>query len=139
MTPARSRPRPERMSDYYDDCGFRYDKPSLRERLRWRWRARRRWRCWLLGHKRESYVYRRYIDRRGREREKWGSRCIRCGTSDAGTVYEPGLIERLRDAWRERRAAFARWRLTKCSCCGKPLIRFGRQVGNHGDCDDIPF
>jgi hypothetical protein len=98
--------------------------------------------CHLIGHRRERYMAGYYWDRRGRQREKWYSRCTRCGTSDGGEVYREGLLERL-TWWRIRSAAYRTcerlkaWVHTDCFDCKQPEVRFGRHVGDHTDC--IPF
>lgn len=100
--------------------------------------------CHLIGHRRERFMAGHYWDLRGRQRERWHSRCTRCGTTDGGEVYREGLLERF-TWWRVRSAAYrARERLkvwwrSDCDDCGKPDQRCGRPVGNHRDCDPIPF
>lgn len=100
------------------------------------------WRvCVWLGHNREMYCADTYTDGRGRWRERWYSRCKRCGTSDGGTVFEPGILEftwfRMWRARTERR--IKEWCREDCDDCRKPKVRFGRPVGNHLKCEEIPF
>lgn len=100
--------------------------------------------CNWLGHKRESYMAGYYTDRRDYQRERRHSRCTRCGTSDGGTVYEPGRLEYLRPqeirrAYRRFRLRFTDWWRQDCDDCRKPMVRCGRNVGKHEDCDVIPF
>ena len=98
--------------------------------------------CRLIGHDREAYVAGWYTDRRGRRRERWYTRCKRCGASDGGEVFRDGLLERF--AWwrlvrpfRQARGAVGSWIRLDCHDCGKPEVRFGRDVGDHGGC--LPF
>lgn len=93
--------------------------------------------CRLIGHRRESYRSGFYVDRRGRTRERYSSRCVRCGSEDG--CYDEGVLEAWQRRWWGVREDLIRWRLMKRSCCGKPLKRFGRPVGDHRECDDIPF
>lgn len=94
--------------------------------------------CHLIGHRRESYIGRHVLTRRGHLRPIHYSRCIRCGTSDGGEVYREGLLERLH--WRRIRGAWWRLRTSRrviCHDCGKPERRWWRSVGDHRGC--IPF
>ena len=100
--------------------------------------------CRWFGHRRELYNAGQFTDRRGRWRTRWHSRCTRCGTSDGGEVFNPGIMER----WHGWRLHVLWWRLRdlvrwgwlqRCEDCGKPTVRFWRQVGKHEDCDVIPF
>lgn len=92
-----------------------------------------------------EYIGGYYTDRRGRQREKWYSRCKRCGTSDGGEVFREGLLERI--TWRRFCSAVADrflgtqlWWRTDCWDCKRPIRRFGRKIGDHENCrDDIPF
>jgi hypothetical protein len=100
--------------------------------------------CEWIGHKREEYHAGYYFDRRGRERTRWHQRCKRCGTSDGGEVFNEGRLERFR-VWRLRGALrraiilFHMWRREDCDDCHQPIVRFGRSVGDHKNCSDIPF
>jgi hypothetical protein len=100
--------------------------------------------CRLLGHTRKTNREGEYTDRRGRLRDRYRTRCTRCGSSDLGTIYERGLVE-MPDWWmiqarlRGIPARVAGWWRTDCTVCRKPNIRFGRAVGRHEDCDEIPF
>jgi hypothetical protein len=100
--------------------------------------------CSWLGHRREIYAAGLYMDRRGRWRTRYHHRCTRCGTSDGAEVFFPGVFEGWRYYsprciwWRGREGAKAWWRQT-CEDCGEPTVRFGRRVGNHENCDVIPF
>jgi len=100
------------------------------------------WRlCGWIGHDRERYQAGWYHDRGGRQRERWYSRCRRCGTSDGGTVFEPGILEfnRFRQ-WRwAARGRLQAWIGRNCEDCGKRRIRFGHEVGQHDNCEEIPF
>ena len=82
--------------------------------------------CHLIGHKREPYVAGYYTDRRGREREKWYSRCKRCGTSDGGEVYAEGLLERF--AWWRIKSGWLRRREAMHAMAGLDVQRL-RQAG----------
>lgn len=93
--------------------------------------------CSLIGHKCAHRKEGEYTDHRGRWRERWRPYCTRCGSDDLGTIYERGLLQ---VDWRSWRWAFKEWRREDCPCCRKPMVRFGRRVGNHKACDDgIPF
>lgn len=100
--------------------------------------------CEWIGHDREGYDAGFYTDRRGRRRQRWHQRCKRCGPSDGGEVFNEGRLERFR-RWRIRRALremTTRWRSWwryDCDDCHKPSVRFGRPVGDHDQCDQIPF
>jgi hypothetical protein len=100
--------------------------------------------CRAVGHKRERYLAGYYQDRRGYPRERWYSRCVRCGTTDGGEVFREGWVERLtisRALWRvrEARGSFAAWRRSDCEDCGMPNQKYGRPVGDHSKCNPIPF
>lgn len=100
--------------------------------------------CRWLGHKRQSYIYGQRFDQRGRLRNKWGSRCTRCGTSDYGEVYKRGYLEcvrywRPRIIWWRAKEHLKNWWRQDCEDCGKPTVRCGRPVGDHRNCDVIPF
>lgn len=102
--------------------------------------------CHWLGHKREYYLTGYYYDRRGRQRERWHRRCVRCGTSDGGEVFQPGRLEWISDLYQDPGRPFrtlrfkvSSWRIHTCSCCGLPDRRFGFRVGDHVECDKIPF
>jgi hypothetical protein len=98
--------------------------------------------CRWIGHRREGYSAGYYTDRRGRQRERWHSRCARCGTSDGAEVFRDGILERFgyrtlrRTAFRWLVALCFWWR-TDCHDCGQPKVRRGRRVGDHSGC--IPF
>lgn len=100
--------------------------------------------CRWLGHDRETYAAGFYLDRHGRHRTKFYSRCKRCGTSDGGEVFNEGIFERFRwrrirkAAWRFRRS-FGLWAYDKCGECGKTQTICGRHVGDHSNCNEIPF
>jgi len=97
--------------------------------------------CRLIGHAPEARLDGHYTDHRGRRRERWRTYCKRCGTSEC---YERGLLEylapsELRFVRYRFRAWIKNWWRQDCRDCGKPLIRCGRVVGDHGKCDDVPF
>lgn len=94
--------------------------------------------CSWVGHAHESYKGGVYFDRGGRMRDKYYSRCTRCGC-DSAEVYTYGRLEQIGHRWRDLKADFRHWRGTACDDCGKPDSRFGRAVGNHDHCDQIPF
>ena len=99
--------------------------------------------CRLVGHKRGQREGGQYY-RAGRWRNRWYPYCRRCGTSDIETVYTPGIFEaftpwRIRIAFYGWTSRFWQWRRRDCCDCGKPVVRFGRTVGNHEDCNEIPF
>lgn len=87
--------------------------------------------CRAVGHK------------PGQHENRWYSCCLRCGTSDMSELYRTGIFEalpwRIRIALRTAEFNFRAWCHSDCTACGKPAIRFGREVGNHEDCDEIPF
>lgn len=98
--------------------------------------------CRWLGHTREQYIGRQYLDRRGNLRPVYYARCTRCGISDAAEVYAAGLLERLRWFnlrmwWLNKCGDVRGWFCTTCFDCGKPERRLGRRVGDHRGC--IPF
>lgn len=98
------------------------------------------WRvCWLIGHEPESYQSGWYWHRAsGRNRERWSTRCTRCGI-EGYEAWTPGLPGRLIRWWRDALNPLRHWIRTDCGACRKPLTRFGRPVGDHAECDDIPF
>jgi hypothetical protein len=96
--------------------------------------------CRLVGHKRGQRKGGQYYHH-GRWRDRWYTYCQRCGSSDLGEIYRSGIFEAL-TPWRIRRAlqsASDAFRSRRCTDCGKPSIRFGRAVGDHTNCDEIPF
>lgn len=101
--------------------------------------------CHLVGHKRTGYDPDGHPDNyRERGRRRWYSRCDRCGTTDCEEVYREGALERftwwrMRLAWHRATSGFRFWLRTDCTDCSKPMRQFGRPVGNHTKCDDIPF
>jgi hypothetical protein len=94
--------------------------------------------CRVRGHDHEIYRDGGYHDRRGRWRERWQTRCGRCGCGPE-ILYAETWRSRLRDWRNDWRRAFQRWRGTVCDDCMKPDTRFGRPVGDHSTCDPIPF
>lgn len=99
--------------------------------------------CRLIGHRRQHYDGPRYYHR-GCWRTPSYFRCTRCGTSDGYEVFRRGILESL--TWHEIKRLSYVWRLRWrdwheqiCEDCGRPCVRFGRQVGDHRKCDVIPF
>lgn len=99
-------------------------------------------RCMLIGHSR-VYDHPHQVLRWGRWRTVSYARCRRCGTSDGCEVYQPGYWETFAGAMRRARYGWrpvlSRWLRQDCEDCGKPCVRFGREVGDHEKCDVIPF
>ncbi len=104
-------------------------------------RLGRKWRallCRTFGHNPRSYKTGTYLTRRGHWRDSWRTECTRCGV-DGPEAYGDGWLDKLRWWPRGRWAAFKHWRREDCTACGQPLRRYGRPVGDHTACDDIPF
>lgn len=100
--------------------------------------------CEWIGHDREGYDAGYYTDRRGRRRQRWHQRCKRCGTTDGGEVWNEGHLGRfrgwqIRSAIRQRMTLLRLWWRDDCDDCHKPCVRFGRRVGDHSQCNPIPF
>jgi hypothetical protein len=102
---------------------------------------RRLW-CWLVGHDWDEDALTYYGE----------AYCQRCqyqqqvGSTEPGTLL-PWLRNlrcrakwRLRDWWLYGAGASLRVRLfSRCPCCDKLSEFLGRPVGDHKNCDDIPF
>jgi hypothetical protein len=100
--------------------------------------------CRWFGHRREGYNADIYWDRHGRQRHRWHQRCTRCGTSDGAEVFREGILERftvrrILSAIYDYRFRLRLWWREDCDDCHKPVMRFGRKVGDHDNCDVMPF
>ncbi len=98
--------------------------------------------CRVIGHRRKSCEGGTYY-RFGRLRTRYYTRCERCGSSDAETIYTRGWLEPvIRWRWHlwQWGCRFQSWHKGEiCTDCGKMCLRFGRDVGRHDTCDPIPF
>lgn len=94
--------------------------------------------CRTLGHRTESYstgTYRRH----GHWCEGFSHRCTRCREEGYYPPGEPALIPDFAEWFRWRVNCLRRRWHRDCSCCRKPERRYGRPVGDHRMCDEVPF
>lgn len=86
--------------------------------------------CRILGHRTE------YIE------TSLEAHCRRCDEFDYYPPGEPALVSDM-VIWcrwqRLRLRSVLRRSFGLCPDCGKPNISWGRKIGEHGGCDEIPF
>lgn len=92
--------------------------------------------CRVLGHVVTYRVGGHYVDRHGRWQDKYYGRCRRCGCGSPA-CYELGLVERLKEGWRDLRHRIRARLWDDCIDCGRPASRLGAAIGDHRDC--LPF
>jgi len=96
-----------------------------------------KWICRLVGHAPGVSDVTPYRDYRG----FWRSTTTvwpRCGV-EGHEAFGATIWTDIRRWWWERCQALKLWWRVDCHDCGRPIIRFNRCVGDHSQCDDIPF